>query len=138
MQHILDSLNAVPASSWAALLSLLGGSALVASVLQVIKHYFGLHDAKKFVTFLLGFLSFVAAFVDLIISTTSQSPQVLGAHTAEIMAIAVVVHRFIVSPIFSKIILFLNSVAGYRASLKPAPVAQVSMPAVDETVSFQP
>lgn len=139
MQHILNYINSIPAGSWAAIFSLIGGSALVASLLQVIKHYFKLHDAKKFVTFLLGFLSFGAAFVDFIINASSQSPQILGAHTAEIMAIAVTLHRFVISPLYTKLVLFLNSVSGYRDSLKPAVVAPaVLTPSVDEGLVFQP
>lgn len=138
MQNVLDAFNTIPASSWAALFTLIGGSTIVAVLLQTIKHYFGLHDAKKFITFLLGFFSFAAAFANLLISAVAQSPQILGAHTAEIMAVAVVVHRFAVSPLYRKLVLFLNSVAGYRASLQPVLAAPVATPVVDETVTFQP
>lgn len=117
-----------PVSTYTTILSYLGGSTLVASILQVVKHKFSLQEAKSLVTFLLGLFSFVAAFADYIISATSQNPTALGRNTAAIVAGAVFIHRFAVGPLYTKLVVNLTNLVkdanAYRAS-----VAQVAAPA---------
>lgn len=126
IQDFINGIITTPASTWTTIGAYIGGSTLVATVLQLIKHKFSIVDRKKLVTFLLGVLSFVAALAELIISTTSQNPAILGQHTAMIAGIAVFVHRFMISPVYHKIVMTLNSLIedaqAYRASIAPAAV----------------
>lgn len=94
-----------PPTTWTTLLSFLGGSTLVASVLQVVKHKFNFAEAEKFVVFVLGFFSFLAAFADFLIQsnpTLSALPW-LGHTTTMLVGGAVIVHRFVVSPVYYKL-----------------------------------
>lgn len=134
IQNIINHFNAIPASTWSTIGAYLGGSTLVATVLQLIKHKFSIADRKKLVTLLLGALSFIAALADLVISTTSQNPAVLGQHTAMIAGIAVFIHRFMVSPVYHKVVVsvqnLLSDAQAYRATISP--------PAVSEETPVEP
>jgi hypothetical protein len=141
IHHLVNFIANQPPSTWTTVLSYLGGSTLVASLLQVVKHKLSIADAKKLVTILLGTFSFVAAFADYLLSTTAQNPTSLGRNTAAIMAGAVLVHRFAVSPVYNKVVLgltgLLNDAAAYRASIAPVePLAATPEPSV-ETPTFQ-
>lgn len=123
MHEIVHYIQSVPSSTWTSLLSFLGGSTLVASLLQVVKHKLNIAEAKSLVTFLLGLFSFLAAFANYILSATSQNPTVLGQHTAMIVAGAVFIHRFAVSPAYNKGVVGLSNLVNdahtYRASVAP-------------------
>lgn len=105
VHEIINYITSQPLSTWTTLGSYLGGSTLVASVLQIVKHKFKFADAEKLIVFMLGFFSFVAAFADFLIQnnpTLSALPW-LGHATGLLMAGAVVVHRFAVSPAYYKL-----------------------------------
>jgi hypothetical protein len=139
VQHLINFVANQPTSTWTTVLSYLAASTLVATVLQVVKHKFSIANAKKLVTVLLGVLSFVTAFADYLISTTAQNPTALGRNTAAIVAGAVFVHRFAVSPLYNKVVVSLTSLVkdanAYRASVAPAPVVSPELPA--EVPTFQ-
>lgn len=104
MNHVQEVINYIanqPSSTWTTLASYLGGSTLVASVLQVAKHKLNFAGASKLVVFALGFFSFLAAFADLMLQTNAINPlPQLGHVTGLLMAGAVVIHRFAVSPAY--------------------------------------
>lgn len=134
MHQVINYLLNQPTSTYTTLLSFLGGSTLVATVLQLLKHKLNIAEAKSLVTFLLGFLSFLAAFANYILSATSQNPTALGKNTALIIAGAVFVHRFAVSPTYNKVVVGLGGLikdAGtYRASVAPLPTTAGETPDV--------
>jgi hypothetical protein len=102
LNEVINYVSNLPPSTWTTLVSYLGGSTLVASVLQVLKHKFKFADAEKLIVFALGFFSFIAAFADFLLQsnpTLSALPW-LGHATGLLMAGAVVVHRFAVSPAY--------------------------------------
>lgn len=129
INEVINYFGSIPVSTWSTLGTYLAGSTIVATILQIIKHRFSFADAKKFVTFMLGVLSFVVVLADWILSAASTNPSALGKNTAVVVGLAVFVHRFAVSPIYSKIVFGLGSLIkdanAYRATVKapadPAP-----------------
>lgn len=123
MHSALNFILNQPSSTYTTILSYLGGSTAVAAVLQVVKHKLNIAEAKKLVTFLLALFSFIAAFADYILQTTAQNPLALGRNTGYIIAGAVFVHRFVVSPSYDKLVNGLGGLvkdaATYRASIAP-------------------
>lgn len=101
IHEVINYLTTLPASTWTTLASYLGGSTAVAGTLQVAKHKLNFADADKLVVFALGFLSFIAAFVDVLLQSNATNPlPQLGHITAALIGGAVVVHRFFVSPAY--------------------------------------
>lgn len=118
VHEVTNYINSLPASTWTTLGSYLAGSTLVATVLQVAKHKFNFAGASKFVVFALGFLSFLAAFADLLLQANAVSPlPQLGHVTGLLMAGAVVVHRFAISPAYYSVT---NKLKGFNTLLKEA------------------
>lgn len=104
MEQLTNILQTLVPSDPATILALLGSGAGVAIALQVIKHFGKLKEAKKTVVFLLAFLSFVATFADAVIQFAGQNPKlVVGDHLGTVIAFAVIVHRFAVSPAYYKV-----------------------------------
>lgn len=138
MQQIINFVVNQPTSTWTTVLSFLGGSTIVASLLQVIKHKLNISEAKTLVTFLMGVMSFLVAFANYIMQSSAQNPTVLGQHTAFIVAGAVFIHRFAVSPIYTKVVGGLTSLikdAGtYRASVAPLSTTAGEAPAAPASV----
>lgn len=137
MHQIIHYLTSQPSSTYTTLFSFLGGSTLVATVLQLVKHKLNIAEAKSLVTFLLGMFSFVAAFADYILSATSQNPTALGKNTAILIAGAVFIHRFAVSPAYTKIVGGLGGLIKdaetYRASVKPLSTTAGETPGAGQT-----
>lgn len=131
-----------PDSTWTTLGAYLGGSALVATILQVIKHSFKIQDAKKLVTLLLGSLSLLVSLADLALSSgnNDQFAKTLGQHGAFIMAGAVIVHRFAVSPAYHYLTGTLGSLVAdannYRAITAPQSVMNPNTPQAQDS-TFQ-
>lgn len=111
LHQIFNYLNNLPASDWTTLLSYLGGSTVVASILQVLKHKLNFAEAQKLIVVLLGVFSFLASFADFLIQSNPNLSALpwLGKTTALLMAGAVVVHRFAVSPAYYKLNLKLSN-----------------------------
>lgn len=101
VHEVINYIGSQPASTWSTLGAYLAGSTVVASALQVVKHKFKFADAKKLIVFVMGFFSFLVAFADLLLQAnlTHPLPQ-LGHVTGLLMAGAMVVHRFAVSPAY--------------------------------------
>lgn len=127
MQTLTNFYHSIPASSWNALFAFLLGSTVVATALQVVKHWFNL-SGKKLISFLLGLFSFLAAGSNFLISSSVQNPNALGRNTATILAIAFFVHRFAVSPLYEKITTLVNDANNYRATTAAQPAAPVETP----------
>jgi hypothetical protein len=108
MHEVLEFVKALPPDNIASILAVLGGSTVVASILQLIKHKFGIQDAKELVTILLVILSTIASLADYIVQSGAANPDVLGKHTAFVLSGAVLIHRFAVSPAYAKIVEKLN------------------------------
>lgn len=111
LHQVFNYLSNLPASDWTTLLSYLGGSTVVASVLQILKHKLNFANMEKLIVFMLGFFSFLASFADFIIQSNPNLSALpwLGKTTALLMAGAVVVHRFAVSPAYYKLNLKLSN-----------------------------
>lgn len=140
VHEIVNYINNLPPDTWSTLGSYLGGSALVASLLQVLKHKFNFADAKKVLVFASGALSAVVAIADFLLQANSSNPlPTIGHMTGLLMAGAVIVHRFAVSPgyyklatYFQKASTYLGNVEAYAASQKAvATPAQPNAPASD-------
>lgn len=133
MQTLINYINSVPQSSWNALFVYLAGGAGISVVLQVIKYVFKLHDDKKLLTVLLGILSFLPTAADALISSSNQSLVAVGQSSAYLMTFAVLMHRFAVSPIYSRLVVSLGSLMtdahSYRQMTAPQPLAAVEVPA---------
>jgi hypothetical protein len=133
VHELINYIANQPASTWTTLASYLGGSTVVASVLQVLKHKFKFADARNLLVFALGFFSFIAAFADFLIQsnpTLSALPW-LGHTTGLLMAGAVVVHRFAVSPAYYSLSLKLR---GFEKLLKEAEKEQLPAAVIPEAV----
>lgn len=130
MTDILNLLKTLSPHDWGTILTFLASGTGVAVVLQAIKHFGKLEDAKKLVMILLGILSFVASFTDWYIQYSGQNPKtVVLAHLGWIVTAAVFVHRFIVSPSYYKLVDFLKSIAEvkeYKAEQAAQPITPVS------------
>lgn len=131
MPNIVELLKALSPHDLSVLLTILGSGGAVSVVLQIIKHFGKLQEAKKLVMFLLGMLSFLASFADWAIMWGGQNPKlVVGSIMGWIITSAVVIHRFSVSPIYHKLIEFLNGVyadaEAYRKEQTPQPVVPVA------------
>lgn len=126
VHEVINYLTSQPTSTWTTVGSYLAGSTLVASLLQIVKHKLNITEAKKLVTFLLGFFSFLAAFADFLLQANASNPlPTLGHTTAYLLAGAVVVHRYAVSPAYYKLGVqfkkfsgFLDEVSQYQADKK--------------------
>jgi hypothetical protein len=129
IQEIYNALNSVPQDQWQTLLTWLGGSALVASVLQVAKHKLNFAEAEKAVVFALGFLSFIAAFGDFILqnSDTVNALPYLGQATSALMAGAVIMHRFVISGAYYKTIATLTKFKGLLKEIEAEEQAKADL-----------
>jgi hypothetical protein len=104
---------------WLALVGFLAVGLIVAITLQVIKHLRNIED-KKLITFLLGLLSFLPAFLDYVINLTAQNPTVLGSLTAKIVMAATFMHRFVVSPLYHRLVIYLEDARAGKQLRAPA------------------
>lgn len=129
VHEVINYLANQPTSTWTTLGAYLGGSTLVASLLQVIKHKFKFADAEKLIVFMLGFFSFLAAFADFLIQSNPSLSALpwLGHATGLLMAGAVVVHRFAVSPAYYKLATKLQR---FEKVLKEAEAEETNPPVV--------
>lgn len=120
--HIIwNYLHALP---WQTIVTYIGGSAGIASLLQILKHKLNFADAQKLIVFVLGVFSLLASTSEYFISnaTTSPLPTIFG-NGSKILALAVIVHRFAISPAYDKLVNGLGSLIKdaqtYRASIAP-------------------
>lgn len=138
MHQVINYFLNQPASTWTTLLSFLGASTAVATLLQILKHKLNFADAQKLIVFVLGVFSTVAASADYLISNASTSPlpTILG-NGSKLMALAVIVHRFAVSPAYDKVVNGLGSLIKdantYRESVKPLPTTPGETPVAGST-----
>ena len=148
-----DAINAVAVlldyliSNWQVIAAYLGIGGVVAVVLQAIKHQFKIFDAKKTVTALLGILSVAASLVEfVVVGGGSQITNMFGQHAAVIMSSAVIMHRFFVSPLYSRLVVTLGSLLDDASSYRkltqaatpvqpvaPTPVIQQNQAPVNQT-----
>lgn len=119
IHEVVNYFTNLPPSTWTTLGAYLGGSTLVASLLQIAKHKFNFAEAQKFVTLALGFISFLVAFANFLLQTSAGNPlPQLGHTTGLLMAGAVVVHRFAVSPGYYKLVEKLKKFSDVLAELE--------------------
>jgi hypothetical protein len=119
------------------IIAFLGSGAVVAVLLQVIKHFGKLEEAKKTVVFLLGALSTVVAYAgDVLQFVPPQATAIFGEQVAAVLGFAVVVHRFGVSPAYYKLIALLERLKqvftdakAYRAEVSGQSAAEAPAPA---------
>lgn len=110
---------------WGAILALLGGSAGVSALTQVLIHKFKV-DSKKVAYTLVHFLSFASG----IVAYLAAQDNAVGVYAALVIG-AQTVHRFFLSPAYTKYILpYLQ----YRSTVSP--VAQ-PLPTEDNPFAAQ-
>lgn len=130
-----------PASTWTTVGSYVGGSAIVATVLQFFKKKFNLDEARKLILFLAGFLSFLVAAANDYLQTTPQSPTTLVHTTLFLTAVATFVHCFAVSPTTEKLLpkfqAFFTAVATVQAAKKPLNTTAGTTSAVPEPAEVE-
>lgn len=97
-----------------------GAASVIVELFKPLLKWFEAHwgmDAKKLTVGLLGLLSMSISLAGDIVTHSPQSlGLVLGAHTAEIMALATAVYHFGGSQTYAAIRKFLNDVANYLAT----------------------
>lgn len=105
MPDVQTLINTFHVSDPATLLTILGSGGAVAVVLQILKHYkIGLKESKVAVVVLLTGLSFLATLADYVLQFSNMNPKlVVGQYWGDIIAAAVVIHRFSVSPMYYKL-----------------------------------
>lgn len=139
IHEVINYLANQPASTWTTLGSYLAGSTLVAGLLQILKHKLNFADAKKVIVAATGLFSFLAAFADFLLQSNATNPlPTIGHMTGLLMAGAVVVHRFAVSPGYYKLVkqlnkfsIFLNQLSDFQKAQKDsaatAPVDEANL-----------
>lgn len=115
MNEILKELS----SHSGEILAYLGSSAGLSSVLQGVKKRFNLDAAKKFVVSLLTVASFGGATLQYYLSSDIKSalPQILE-HGSLVFTAAVLVHRFMVSPVYYKLTSYLKPIFQAASELR--------------------
>lgn len=139
-QSLVNYISSVPDEAWVHGVQIVIGSTAVATALQILKFKLNIQDAKKAVTVLLGVLSAVTATADFVLQSASLHPGLIGKETAQIIALAVFIHRFAVSPLYNKFYLTLTSLVSdaraYRAA-KQQPIIETHPIAVETPQVFQ-
>lgn len=129
MLDVQTLISSLQISDPTALLTVLGSGGVVAVVLQTLKHYkVNLKESKIAVVALLTGLSFLATLADAVLQFSGQNPKlVVGQYWGDIIAAAVVIHRFSVSPLYYKLDAWRQAqkqdkaaAAAYRAEHAPA------------------
>lgn len=93
-------LTSIPLDTWTQILDYIAASGLVALVLQVIKRKLGI-DSKHIILALLSGMSLLASASDYLITNNPAPPLAgIGSVWAYVLALAVIIHRFAVSPAF--------------------------------------
>lgn len=133
MHSIINYLTNLPPSTWTSVLSFLAGSSVVALAVQLVKKKLNLDEMKKLVIALASIFSYIAAAASYIIShaTTSPLPTIAGNGT-KLLALAVLIHRFAVSPAGTKLASvnvntiqpWLQAVSVTKAEIKAAKAAE--------------
>lgn len=121
MKEILTYAYHEVVNNWPAILAFVGGSAGLSAFLQVVKKHLNLDEAKKIVIALLAVFSYVASAAQYLInnSATSPLPTILG-NGSKLLALAVVLHRFAVSPAYTKLASYFTPLFDAAAQLKAA------------------
>lgn len=68
---------------------------------------------ERIILAILGFLSFTPVFVDDALDGLKQNPDILGTHTLEAISILAVAYHFIASPLYKKIVQFVQAINVY-------------------------
>lgn len=99
--YTLDYINSVPASSWAALGTLVAGSAIVTAVVAWINRRRAKKELEKLgkamVTWVVMFLSGIVSILDFIINNGATFGAFLpywAEHTAQVIAISTLIYNF--------------------------------------------
>lgn len=105
VNQILTGLLALVPRDPEVIIALLGTGGAVAVVLQVVKYFGKLQEAKKTITVLLGVLSF---FADQVMTAIQFLPASFSNELGWVIASAVFMHRFVVSPAGRKLVALLE------------------------------
>lgn len=121
-------LQSIPASTWSQIGAYLVASGVIASLLQVVKNRFHI-DEKKLITGLLALFSALASTADYLVTNNPAAPlPEIGSLWAYLIAGAVILHRFAVSPAYKALETWLtnlmNKVSAYQITKKPAVAAE--------------
>lgn len=104
MTEIINFIKAMTPQDWSTIAGIVGAGAAVSIVLQTVKHYLQLKEAKKVVMFLLGAFSFLASFADWFLQFHASNPAATaGRLTGWIFTAAVILHRIAISPLYYKV-----------------------------------
>jgi hypothetical protein len=140
IQEIANSLTSIPSSEWNSLFSYLGGSTLVATLLQVAKHKLKFADMQKAIVLVLGLLSFLVAFANFLLQNTNSVNALpwLSHTTGLLMAGAVIMHRFIVSGAYYKTVEVLNRFSALLKEVEGEEKVKAELQATQDAVTKIP
>jgi hypothetical protein len=119
MKEILTYTYQQVVNNWPTIIAFIGGSAGLSVLLQLIKKKLNLDEAKKIVITLLALFSYISAGAQYLISNsaTSPLPTVLG-NGSKLLALAVIIHRFAVSPSYAKLESYFTPLFAAAAQLR--------------------
>lgn len=146
MHSIINYLTNLPPSTWTSVLSFLGGSAVIATILQFIKKKFNMDEMKKLVVALAGIFSYIAASASYLLTHAATSPlPTIAGNGTKLLALATLIHRFAVSPAGTKLASvnantvqpWLQAVAKTKAEIKAAKGAETAPTTPDVPETFQ-
>lgn len=134
IHHIINILSVLVPHDPNTILTFLGSGTVVAILLQAVKHFGKLQEAKKTVMFLLGVLSFAVTYADSFLQFTGQDPKaVVGSELGWVITLAVFIHRFAVSPGYYKLLTQLDKLKtvfsnadAYRAEVSAQAVTPIT------------
>lgn len=110
----------------AVIFTLLGTGTAVAALLQIIKHLGKLQEAKKTVMFLLGGLSTLATMADQVLQLGGANA--VAGDLGWVIASAVFMHRFAVSPAYHAAVIWLTKLSEMLADVKAYRVQNAAQP----------
>lgn len=131
LTNVWNYLQTIPLETWSQIGGYLAASGIIATVLQFTKKKFSI-DGKKLITGLLATFSLFASVAEYLVTHNPGSPlPEIGSLWAYVMAGAVILHRFAVSPAYYRIEAalrnFADKVDTYKAE-KYAPPAPTVVP----------
>lgn len=131
--QIINYLKTLNYADLTAALSFLGGGAGISVFLQTVKHKFELFEAehKKWLTGILGVLSFATSAAYYLITHSKQTPAILVPYTTFLFTAATFWYRIAVNPVYTKKILpFLKDLTMIKMVSQPQKTTPSISPAI--------
>lgn len=131
-------LESVPVEFWQTVGTALVTSGVISLVLQFIKKKFQI-DGKKLVATMLSTMTFLASVTQFLVTNNPGSPlPEIAQYWAYVMAGAVILHRFFVSPLYRRVETalrnFQDKVEAYKEEKYSAPLPDRTIDAIVESL----